>query len=208
MDLTLHSSLDLDLIDAVAENVISTARNKVSIISTLTGFPGNPIASVGLGITDLAQYYGFCINVCQKLAYLYGYPDLMKNGELSPHSLDVITPMLGVMFGVKSASKVLADVTKRIAIQVAKRIPVITFGHAAWYMLIKQISKWIGIRMSKQLLAKSVSKFLPVIGGLISGGLSYATFGPMAKKLAKDLRLHSKVFKNTQETVEKDNEKN
>lgn len=55
--------LDLDLIDAVAENVISTARNKVSIISTLTGFPGNPIASVGLGITDLAQYYGFCIYV-------------------------------------------------------------------------------------------------------------------------------------------------
>ena len=60
--------------------------------------------------------------------------------------------------------------------------------------------------MSKQLLAKSVSKVFPVIGGLVSGGLSYATFGPMAKKLAKDLRFHSKVFKNTQETVEKDKE--
>lgn len=198
--------LNLDLIDTVAENVISTARNKVSIISTLTGIPGNPIASVGLGITDLAQYYGFCINVCQKLAYLYGYPDLMKNGELSPHSLDVITPMLGVMFGVKSASKVLADVTKRIAIQVAKRIPVMTFGHAAWYMLIKQISKWIGIRMSKQLFAKSISKTIPILGGLISGGLSYVTFGPMANKLAKKLRIDSKVFVNIQETEENTND--
>ena len=174
--------LNLDLIDTVAENVISTARNKVSIISTLTGIPGNPIASVGLGITDLAQYYGFCINVCQKLAYLYGYPDLMKNGELSPHSLDVI------------------------AIQVAKRIPVMTFGHAAWYMLIKQISKWIGIRMSKQLFAKSISKTIPVLGGLISGGLSYVTFGPMATKLAKKLRIDSKVFVNIQETEENTND--
>ena len=133
--------LDLELIDAVADNVISTSRYKVSIISTLTGIPGNPIAATGLGIADLAQYYGFCINLCQKLAYLYGYPDFQKDGELNPNSLNIITPMLGVMFGVNAASKVLADMTKKIAIQVAKRIPVITFGHAAWYMLIKQISK-------------------------------------------------------------------
>ena len=199
--------LDLELIDAVADNVISTSRYAVSVISTLTGIPGNPITATGLGIADLAQYYGFCINLCQKLAYLYGYPNFQKDGKLDSNSLNIITPMLGVMFGVNTASRVLADMTKRIAIQVTKRIPVITFGHAAWYLFIKQISKWIGIRMSKQLLAKSVSKFLPVIGGLVSGGLSYATFGPMAKKLAKDLRLHSKVFKNAQETVEKDNEK-
>lgn len=46
--------LDLELIDAVADNVISTSRYKVSIISTLTGIPGNPIAATGLGIADLA----------------------------------------------------------------------------------------------------------------------------------------------------------
>ena len=94
-------------------NVISTSRYKVSIISTLTGIPGNPIAATGLGIADLAQYYGFCINLCQKLAYLYGYPDFQKDGELNPNSLNIITPMLGVMFGVNAASKVLADMTKK-----------------------------------------------------------------------------------------------
>ena len=112
--------LDLELIDAVADNVISTSRYAVSVISTLTGIPGNPITATGLGIADLAQYYGFCINLCQKLAYLYGYPNFQKDGKLDSNSLNIITPMLGVMFGVNTASRVLADMTKRIAIQVTK----------------------------------------------------------------------------------------
>ena len=60
--------------------------------------------------------------------------------------------------------------------------------------------------MSKQLFAKSISKTIPVLGGLISGGLSYVTFGPMATKLAKKLRIDSKVFVNIQETEENTND--
>ena len=46
--------------------------------------------------------------------------------------------------------------------------------------------------MTKQIFAESVSKVVPVIGGAVTGGLSYITFKPCAKKLKnsfKDLYL-------------------
>lgn len=46
--------------------------------------------------------------------------------------------------------------------------------------------------MTKQIFAESVSKVVPVIGGVVTGGLSYITFKPCAKKLKnsfKDLYL-------------------
>lgn len=46
--------------------------------------------------------------------------------------------------------------------------------------------------MTKQIFAKNVSKVIPVIGGVVTGVLSYATFKPCAIKLKnsfKDLYL-------------------
>jgi hypothetical protein len=62
------------------------------------------------------------------------------------------------------------------------------------YPLIKQIAKWIGIRVNKNIFAKAVGDFLPFIGGLISGGLTLATFLPSANKLRKTLRENSALF--------------
>ena len=42
--------------------------------------------------------------------------------------------------------------------------------------------------MTKQIFAKSVSKIIPIVGGGISGGLTYLTFKPSAINLKKHLR--------------------
>lgn len=49
-------------------------------------------------------------------------------------------------------------------------------------------TKWIGISLTKQSFARGVSKLVPVVGGLVSGGLTYATFRPQAKKLMGSLK--------------------
>lgn len=193
--------LELDLLDEVAKNVIAKARKEVTLLSAASGLPSNLLAMGGLAIVDMGQYMGFCMNVSQKLAYIYGYPDLQKNGQLSENSVNVLTAMLGVMFGVSEAVKAVNYVAKALVVQVANKLPAIAFGHATWYVFIKKICTWIGIRLSKQLFAKAVSKVIPVVGAAISGTITYASFGPAARKLALQLRYNSKFFKDVENTA-------
>lgn len=194
--------LDIDLLDLVAQSVIKRARIEVTSVSAASGLPGNPFLATGLAVADLGQYMGFCMNVSQKLAYIYGFPDLLKNGELTPNGINILTALFGVMFGVAEAVKAVNYVAKALAVQMVKRLPVIAFGHAAWYVLIKKIARWIGIKMTKQLLAKTAAKVVPFVGAAVSGGMTYATFGPQAKKLAKQLRYNSKYFVSEEKTAE------
>lgn len=41
--------------------------------------------------------------------------------------------------------------------------------------------------MTKQIFAKSAAKIVPVVGGVVSGSLTLATFMPMSKRLQKHL---------------------
>ena len=41
--------------------------------------------------------------------------------------------------------------------------------------------------MTKQIFAKGAAKIIPVVGAVISGGLTLATFRPMAKRLQQHL---------------------
>lgn len=193
--------LELDLLDLVAKNVIKVARIEVTAVSAVSGVAGNPVAMAGFAITDMAQYVCFCLNLCQKLAYIYGFPNLMQDGKLTPNSINILTPLLAVMFGVTGMNKLISYLSKALATQVARRVPVIAFGRTAWYVLVKQVAKWIGLKMSKQLFAKTASKLIPALGALISGAITYAAFGPSAKKLAEKLRYNSNFFQDVVKTA-------
>ena len=56
------------------------------------------------------------------------------------------------------------------------------------YPIVKQVAKWIGINLTKQSFARGLSKVVPIIGGFVSGILTYVTFKPQAKKLKRVLR--------------------
>ena len=71
----------------------------------------------------------------------------MEDGKLTPNSVNILTPFLAVMFGVSGMNRIISHVSKALAAQVVKRVPMIAFGRTSWYVLVKQISKWIGIRM-------------------------------------------------------------
>ena len=55
------------------------------------------------------------------------------------------------------------------------------------YTIAKQIAKWLGISLTKQSFGKTISKIIPILGGILSGGITMATFMPMANKLKKYL---------------------
>lgn len=188
-------------LDRIVMHTISSAKYKVTAASTALGLPSNPFVAAGMGVADLAQYTSFCLRTAQQIAYLNGYPSLRnEKGELDDYAISVLTPMLGVMFGATMANKAIHEIAKRLSIEVVKRLPRIAATRIIGYGLIKEVAKWIGVRMSKQLLTRGVSKFIPVLGGLFSGAISYAAFGRSAERLATTLKEDRLLFKQKQTT--------
>ena len=53
---------------------------------------------------------------------------------------------------------------------------------------MKNVAKWFGVRMTKEVFAGFFKKAIPVAGGLIGGGITYATFKPCCDRLKDSLK--------------------
>ena len=175
-------------LENAASGIINSHLTQVTAISTLAGIPG------GLGMlatipTDVAQYYWHALVVAQKLGYIYGWPDLLdEGGQINEGTRNVLTLFIGVMFGAQSANKAVAEIAKRMSIQAAKRLPQQALTKKMYYPVIKQVAKWIGVKMTKDTFGKGVGKAIPILGGVLSGAITAFSFKPMAEKLRQHLR--------------------
>ncbi|EPH13702.1 hypothetical protein HMPREF9713_00485 [Myroides odoratimimus CCUG 12700] len=181
---TIKRNVNIELIRKLSNDVILSHLVKVTGSSALAGLPGG-IALAATIPLDLAQYYYHIIIVAQKLAYLYGWPSLedTDNEEL----VSVLILFIGVMFGANAANKAVVELSKRFSVEFVKRVPQKALTKYAVYQLAKQIAKWVGVKMTKETFAKSVSKVIPLLGGVVSGGITYMTFKPMCKRLTAKL---------------------
>lgn len=180
--------LSEDRIDSLANSCINNHLLKVTSLSVVAGIPGG-LAMAATIPADMAQYYWHTFVLAQKLAYLYGIPDLRdENGNLTETSQDMLTLFVGVMMGAAAANNAIKNVSKAFAVQVVKRLPQKALTKTVYYPIIKQVAKWIGIKLTKDTFAKGIGKTIPILGGVISGGLTAATFRPSAKRLQKKLK--------------------
>ena len=178
-------------IDKIADECIKSERNRVSGISTALGAPGG-LAMAATIPADIMQYYGFMLRVAQKLLYLYGFPDIdaddAKGLQLDEQTMNTIILCLGTMYGVAGANNAIKAVAKGLANGVSKKIMNTALTKGAVYPFIKEVSKWFGVKMTKSLLAGAVNKAIPIVGGAIGGGLTFATFKPCCDRLKKELK--------------------
>ncbi len=91
------------------------------------------------------------------------------------------------MFGTQSANAAVGKVAGMMAEQVAKKLPQKALTQGVIYPIVKKVAAYLGVQMTKQSFAKSVSKAIPLIGAVVSGGLTLATFLPMARRLRSHL---------------------
>ena len=177
-----------EIIDRIANACINSHTTKVTTISAVAGIPGG-FAMAGTIPADMTQYYWHVFVLAQKLAYLYGFPDLRdENGNLTDTASDMLTLFVGVMMGASAANQAIKGLAKEFAKQVVKRLPQKALTKTMYYPIIKQIAKWIGVKLTKDTFAKGLGKVIPILGGVISGGLTLATFRPSAKRLQHKLQ--------------------
>lgn len=182
-----YAGISKNLIDISAREVISYETNKVSAISFVAGIPG-ATAMVATVPADIAQYFGFMLRVMQKLAYLYGFDEFeLDENNINDDTMNKMLLFLGVMFGVQGANAGVKLLATSIAQRITKTLPNKALTKTLIYPAVKKVALKVGIKMNKTIFANSVAKIIPVIGGIVSGGITYAGFKPSAYRLKKSL---------------------
>ena len=176
-----------ETIDRLADAVIRNHVVKASGISFAAGLPGGWFMAATIP-GDVAQYYWHAIVLAQKLAYLYGWPDFLRNREADAETNWHITLLIGSMMGAGQANIALAEIAKGFAGEVSTRLPRQALTKTMYYPVVKMVGKWIGIKVTKQSFARVVSKAVPLLGGVVSASVTALTLRPMAKRLQKHLQ--------------------
>ncbi|MEG9546857.1 hypothetical protein V5N34_02030 [Streptomyces baarnensis] len=182
------AGIPLAVLDRVANESIRYETAKVSAVSAAAEIPGF-IALPATVPADVAQYVAHMLRIAQKLAYLYSWPDLFSvdNDDLDDATKGVLTLFFGVMFGTQSANAAVGKVAGMMSEQVAKKLPQKALTQGVVYPIVKKVAGYLGVEMTKQTFAKSVSKAIPLVGAAVSGGLTFATFRPMSRRLKTHL---------------------
>ena len=184
------AGISLEAIDAIANNVISYERNCVSGISAALGMPGGFAMAASIP-ADIVQYYGYMLRVMQKLLYLYGFPQINvyeKNQILDSETLNMMTLCLGVMYGVAGANKALIALANALAVGVEKQLLNQALTKGTIYPIVKEVAKWFGQKMTKQVFAGFFRDAIPVVGGLVGGTITFLSFKPCCDKLKESLQ--------------------
>ena len=191
-------------INLIADNVIKFERTCVTGISAALGAPGGA-AMVATIPADIVQYYGCMLRAAQKLMYLYGFPEIdtsVKGEKFDSETLNILTVCLGVMYGVAGASNAIKAMAKSLASGVEKKLINAALTKGTIYPIVKSVSKWFGVRMTKEVFAGFFKKAIPVAGGVIGGGITYVSFKPCCDRLKSVLEDTLLSNPDHQETVE------
>lgn len=202
----MHAGIKKEEIDKIADEVIKYERNCVSGISTLLGMPGG-LAMAATIPTDIVQYYGYMLRATQKLMYLYGFPEINvdeKNNKFDSETINILTICLGVMYGAAGANNALKVLAKSLGTGVEKQLMNKALTKGTIYPIVRNVSKWFGKKMTKEVFAGFFKKAIPVMGGLVGGGITYVSFKPCCDRLKSSLQdtmLSNPKYKETEEEL-------
>ena len=183
----IEAGVNINTLDKVAKSLIEKRTLQSSGASFAAGIPGG-LAMAATIPADTLQFYGVSLRLAQELAYLFGYEDLWDDERIDGERVrGELTLFLGVMFGVGGTASALKVLSSKVAQQVLKKLPQKALMKTIYYPIIKKVAATIGVKITKKTFAQGISKAIPLIGGVISGGLTYASMKPMGTRLRNTL---------------------
>lgn len=170
-----------------AEKIVNDRTLISSGASFAAGMPGG-LAMAATIPADTLQFYAVVLRMAQEIAYLYGEDDLWAEETLD---MEKVTNQLilycGVMLKVAGAAQTLRIISSPLAKRIMKKLPQKTMTKTLYYAVVKSIVKTVGTNMTKSVFSKGAAKIVPVIGGVVSGGMTMLTMKPMGMRLVEAL---------------------
>ena len=202
-----QANIPLEEIDKIAEQVIKYERNCVSGISAALGMPGGLTMTATIP-ADIAQYYGYMLRACQKLMYLYGFPEINVDEGKTGFDSETINSLiisLGVMYGAVGANNAIKAMAKALAVGVEKKLLNKALTKGTIFPIVKSVAKYFNVTLTKKVFAGFFNKSIPIVGGVIGGGITFLSFKPCCDNLKKTLQntmLSNPKYKPTDEENE------
>lgn len=183
------AGIGLEMLDRMASDAVEFETRKSTAVSFAAGLPGG-LAMIGTIPGDITQFYVHAFRIMQKVAYVYGWKSFLSDTEdIDDETLGKLAAFLGVMMGVAGASTSVTTFAAQVAMPaVQKKIAGVALTKTAWYTPMKQVLRVIGVKLTKDSFAKAVSKSVPVVGGAVSGSLTYASLRLQSARLIRHLR--------------------
>ena len=184
------AGIPIEEVNFIADNVIQFERTCVTGISAALGTPGGAAMAATIP-ADIIQYYGYMLRTAQKLMYLYGFPEINTNEKgqnFDSETLNILIVCLGVMYGVAGANNAIKAMAKALACGVEKKLIHAALTKGTIYPIVRSVAKWFGVKMTKEVFAGFFKKAIPVVGGVVGGGITYMTFKPCCDKLKTSLQ--------------------
>ncbi|GAA1128611.1 hypothetical protein [Citricoccus alkalitolerans] len=177
------------MLDEIAKSAIDFETKKSTGMSFAAGLPGG-FAMLGTVPADITQFYVHAFRIMQKVAYIYGWQSFLRDTEdIDDETLGKLAAFLGVMMGVAGASTSVTAFAAQVARPaIQKKITSVALTKTSWFLPMKQTMKLIGIQVTKKSFANAATKVVPVVGGVISGSLTFVTLNAQAKRLMNHLR--------------------
>lgn len=198
----IEAGCSKETLSKIADKVIFERTALSSMASFAAGIPGG-LAMAATVPADMLQFFGITLRLAQELTYIYGAPDLWDDGSLDDEKVrGQLIMYCGVMFGVSSAVAGVRFISSQMSKQIVKKLPQKALTKTLWYPIVQKIGTAIGLHVTKSSVAKGLSKVVPVVGGVISGGMNFAAMMPMGKRLA--VALDEAKFNYTEEKARED----
>ena len=180
----IKANISKSKLDNIAEECINYETYKVSLLSFGSGFGG----LIGIP-ADLAQYLVHVIRISQKLAYIYGWPEIFNiDRSLDEETKNIILIFIGEVYGVAGTNEAISRISQVYAEHLSKSLAKQALTKTTWYPLLKELCKTIGIKITKDTVSKSAAKAVPIIASLVCGALTYGSFKDGANRLHKSLK--------------------
>jgi hypothetical protein len=179
-------AIDRVILDKIASGSLKHHVMISTGLSFVSGLPGGWWMAATIP-SDIAQFFYNAIQLAQKIAYTYGWPELSGDATNDELSMEIAI-FLGVMMGSASAVSLMTKFANELAINIAKRLPKVALTKYAFYNTLKQVARWIGVSITKASFGKAVGDFIPILGGFVSGSITLILMSLWGGRLIKHLQ--------------------
>ena len=87
------------------------------------------------------------------------------------------------MNGVAGANNAIKALAQALAKGIEKKLLSAALTKGTFYPILKSTLKWFGVKLTKEIFAKSVKNAIPVVGGVVGGGITFLSFKPCCLRL-------------------------
>ena len=185
IDKSPYNVCPLPKVDTIANRTIRRHCLYSSLLSFATAIPSGWLITPMI-ILDILQFQTHIFILSQKLLYLYKDKDSLSEYR-NDTSTRLMLLMSTVMIGKHRLTNMIKSAVGVITKKAIQRYGMKVMARMSVLIAMRQIAKWFGITLTKEIFMQALELFILILCAVISGLITYWLFRPMAKKLQNHL---------------------